>query len=56
MYVFTVRESLGKLLGRIAARGKVDPVVWKLYAEFHFSSSDRADHVRVRKDGGSTVW
>ncbi len=47
MCVCAARESVGQLLGRIAARGKVAAQVWKLYANFHFSSSLREDHVKV---------
>lgn len=40
------RGALGKLLGRVTAQGKVPATVWKLYADYHLSSSLRSDHVK----------
>lgn len=41
------RDSLGQLLGRITAQGKVPAAVWQIYGDFHLSSHLRLDHVKV---------
>lgn len=41
------RDSVGQLLGRVTARGQVEAVVWKLYADYHLASSQRQDHLKV---------
>lgn len=41
-----LRGSLGQLLGRITAQGKVPAAVWKCYANYHLTSSLRSDHAK----------
>ncbi len=41
------RVGLGKLLGRITARGQLPATVWKLCADYHLSSALRQDHMKV---------
>ena len=41
------RKALGELLGRLSSHTTIPADVWKLYAEFHLSSEDPADHDKV---------
>ncbi len=50
------RKSLGELLGRLVGCGQVEADVWRMYAHFHFSSTDTIDLVKVRERGEGLVY